>query len=48
MSRQMFKEMSLDELADILSLTVKHDKENKIVTFFGDAVSIHRFKPNQH
>lgn len=31
--QQMFKEMSLDELADILSLTVKHDKENKIVTF---------------
>lgn len=25
--------MSLDELADTLSLTIKHDKENKIVTF---------------
>ncbi len=33
MSKQLFKEMSLDELADILSLTIKHDKENKIVTF---------------
>ncbi len=33
MSQQTFKEMSLDELADILSLTIKHDKENKIVTF---------------
>ncbi len=28
-----FSEMSLDELADILSLTIKHDYENKIVTF---------------
>lgn len=28
-----FKELSLDELADILSLTIKHDKENKVVTF---------------
>jgi hypothetical protein len=28
-----FSEMSLDELADILSLTIKHDNENKIVTF---------------
>jgi len=28
-----FEEMSLDELADILSLTIKHDYENKLVTF---------------
>lgn len=28
-----FEEMSLDELADILSLTIKHDRENKLVTF---------------
>lgn len=28
-----FEEMSLDELADILSLTIKHDFENKLVTF---------------
>lgn len=30
---KQFNEMSLDELADILSLTIKHDKENKLVTF---------------
>lgn len=28
-----YPEMTLDSLADILSLTVKHDKENKLVTF---------------
>ncbi len=28
-----FKEMSLNELADVLSLTIKHDYENKLVTF---------------
>lgn len=28
-----FEEMSLDELADILSITIKHDYENKLVTF---------------
>lgn len=33
MNEQRFTEMSLDELADILSLTIKHDKENKVVTF---------------
>lgn len=30
-----FKELSLAELADVLSLTIKHDKENKIVTLLG-------------
>lgn len=35
MSEQNFKEMNLDELSDVLSLTVKHDKENKLVTFLG-------------
>lgn len=35
MSGQPFKEMTLDELANILSLTVKHDKENKLITFLG-------------
>lgn len=35
MSQQAFNEMSLDELADILSLTLKHDKENKLITFLG-------------
>lgn len=28
-----FKEMTLDELADILSLTIKHDRNNKLVVF---------------
>lgn len=28
-----FKEMTLDELAEILSLTIKFDKENKLITF---------------
>lgn len=28
-----FKEMTLDELADVLSLTIKHDHNNKIVVF---------------
>jgi hypothetical protein len=28
-----FKELTLDELAEVLSLTIKHDYENKIVTF---------------
>lgn len=28
----VFKEMALDEVAEVLSLTIKHDKENKIVT----------------
>lgn len=30
---QTFNEMTLDELSEVLSLTIKHDKENKIVTF---------------
>lgn len=30
---QTFNEMTLDELSQILSLTIKHDKENKVVTF---------------
>jgi hypothetical protein len=30
-----YSEMSLGELADVLSLTIKHDYENKLVTFLG-------------
>src|SRR6202021_4315140 len=30
---ETFAEMSLDDLAHVLSLTIKHDKENKIITF---------------
>lgn len=30
---KQFAEMTLDDLAEVLSLTIKHDKENKIVTF---------------
>ena len=28
-----FREMTLDELNDILSLTIRHDKNNKLITF---------------
>lgn len=33
MESDSHKEMSLQELADVLSLTIKHDYENKVVTF---------------
>ena len=28
-----FGEMSLDELNDILSLTIRHDRDNKLITY---------------
>jgi hypothetical protein len=31
--RKQFKEMSLDDLADVLSITIKHDKENSLIIF---------------